>query len=181
MRRETARQTRHAHRPVRKPPPVDEKFLQADALVVVLGVLDRVANRRFELAQRSWKHLHAGTPDEPVMEAGDGVDGGRQRAAKAGLAVGGARGAEEGDDASPEQLKEHEAAAPAAKGHLAALAHRAEAPLFGHGMEGGELVDAVGGRVQRAFLLGRGLQRIEVPLHCARHCNFRALHSFYDA
>ena len=115
-----------------------------------------------------------------IVEAGDGVDGGRQRAAKAGLAIGSARGAEEGYDSGRPQLEENEANDAAAKGHLAALAHRAEAPLFGHGMEGGELVDAVDGRVERAFLLGRGLQRIEVPLHGARRCIFRALDSFYD-
>ena len=114
------------------------------------------------------------------MEARDGVDGGGERAAKAGLAVGGARGAEERHDAGPEQLEEDEADDAAAKGDLPAVAHGREAPLFGHGMERRQLVDAVGGRVERAFLLGRGLQRIEVPLHCGRRCIFRALHSFYD-
>ena len=107
---------------------------------------------------------------QPVVEAGDGVDGGGERAAKAGLAVGGARGAEEGHDAGPKQLEEDKPHNAAAKGHLAAVAHGREAPLFGNGMEGGQLVDAVDGRVQAARLLGRGLQRVEVPLHHGRAC-----------
>ena len=104
------------------------------------------------------------------MEAGDGVDGGRERAAKAGLAVGGARGAEEGHDAGPKQLEEDEADDAAAKGHLPTVAHGREPPLFGNGMEGGQLVDAVGGDVQPPRLLRRGLQGVEVPLHRGRAC-----------
>ena len=99
------------------------------------------------------------------MRAGDGVDGGGERAAKAGLAVGGARGAEEGHYHCPEQLEEDKADDAAAKGHLAAVAHRTEPPLVGDGMERGELVDAVGGRVEPARLLGRGGQGVKVPLH----------------
>ena len=71
-----------------------------------------------------------------IVEAGDGVDGGRERAAKAGLAVGGARGAEERHYHCPEELEEDKADDAAAKGHLAAVAHRTEPPLVGHGMEG---------------------------------------------
>ena len=109
------------------------------------------------------------------MRTGDGVDGGRERAAKAGLAVGGARGAEEGHYHCPEQLEEDEADDAAAKGHLPALAHRAKPPLFGDGVKGGELVDAVDGDVEPPRLLGRALQAVEVPLHGrqearAAHC-----------